>query len=251
MMVRIGHESNELQVVILVTKNINLKHTIEAFIKTFPDIVSIYMTVSESADLQDYTNHSTSCIYGKETIDAYINGFKYMLYPESFFQLNSIMAESFYSYMIDIAKLKPSDVIVDAYCGVATISHVASPYVKKGFAIDNNPKAAENARDSLLRHQISHIKVITGDTLAVIKGLKYKIDVLFLDPPRTGLGDKLIHQILKLKPGKIVYGSCNPSTLAKDLSALKTLYDVKSVKPFDMFPQTAQIESVTLLNLKI
>jgi len=80
--------------------------------------------------------------------------------------------------------------------------------------------------------------------------MKEKVDVIFFDPPRTGLGDKMLHTLSKLKPKKIIYGSCNPSTLAKDLNILIRYYDIKKVIPFDMFPQTAQVESVTLLTLK-
>ena len=250
MVVRIGHQINTLQVVLLLQKQASTDDLIKKMTKDLPDVVSIYQTLSEDHELQDYTNASTVCIYGKETIEAELNGFTYTLYPESFFQLNSIMAESFYQYMIDVAKLKKTDVVVDAYCGVATISHVASQYVKKGFAIDMNPKATENARNSLDRHGIDHVKVITGDTTKVLKAFKYNMDVIFLDPPRTGLGRDLIRVLEKMKPKKIVYGSCNPATLAKDLQQLKQTYHIVSVKPFDMFPQTAQVESITLLTLK-
>jgi 23S rRNA (uracil1939-C5)-methyltransferase len=250
MMVRIGHETMEVQVVILLTKKVDISSIALALSKEMKDVVSVYETISESSELQDYTNETTRCISGKETMDTRINEFTYTLYPESFFQLNSIMAETFYSYMIEVAKLKSTDVVVDAYAGVGTISHVASPFIRKGFAIDSNPKATENARDSLARHGIEHVKVITGDTMKVLKAFKYNMDVIFLDPPRTGLGKDLVSVLKKMKPKKIIYGSCNPATLGKDLKDLKEMYHIHSIKPFDMFPQTAQIESVTLLSLK-
>jgi 23S rRNA (uracil1939-C5)-methyltransferase len=250
MMVRVGHQTDEIQVIILKTSKKNIQQFVYALKDHMPQIVSIYETISSDDKSQDYINESTTISYGKETIDATLNGFTYSLYPDAFFQLNSIVAESFYEYMIHAAKLKPSDTILDAYSGAATISHVASKYVKKGYAVDQNQDATHSARQSLDRHNIQNIKVITGDVYQVIKKMKMTMNVIFFDPPRTGLGKRMI-ELLSLKlPEKIVYASCNPSTLAKDLKLLTQHYNIVEIKPFDMFPQTAQIESVTILKKK-
>ena len=249
LMVRVGQDTDELQMVFVLTKKDPLTVLVRELLKLNTDIVSMYTTIDTDAKNQTYVNESTTCIYGKETIQTQLAGFTYELYPQSFFQLNSRVAVDFYETMLELAKLKHTDMIVDGYAGLATISHMASRFVKKGIAIEINPKAAENARVSLSNNNISNIKVITGDAFSVMKQMKEKIDVIFFDPPRTGLGDKMIYLMSKIKPKKIIYGSCNPSTLAKDLNQLSKLYNIKKVIPFDMFPQTAQVESVTLLTL--
>ena len=250
LMVRVGQDTDELQMVFVLTKKDPLTVLVRELLKLNTDIVSIYTTIETDAKNQTYVNETTTCIYGKETIQTQLAGITYELYPQSFFQLNSGVAVDFYETMLELAKLKHTDMIVDGYAGLATISHMASRFVKKGIAIEINPKAAENARVSLSNNNISNIKVITGDAFSVMKQMKEKIDVIFFDPPRTGLGDKMIYLMSKIKPKKIIYGSCNPSTLAKDLNQLSKIYDIKKVIPFDMFPQTAQVESVTLLTLK-
>ena len=249
LMVRVGQDTDELQMVFVLTKKDPLTVLVRELLKLNTDIVSMYTTIDTDPKNQTYVNESTTCIYGKETIQTQLAGFTYELYPQSFFQLNSRVAVDFYETMLKLAKLKHTDMIVDGYAGLATISHMASRFVKKGIAIEINPKAAENARVSLSNNNISNIKVITGDAFSVMKQMKEKIDVIFFDPPRTGLGDKMIYLMSKIKPKKIIYGSCNPSTLAKDLNQLSKLYNIKKVIPFDMFPQTAQVESVTLLTL--
>ena len=249
LMVRVGQDTDELQMVFVLTKKDPLTVLVRELLKLNTDIVSMYTTIDTDPKNQTYVNESTTCIYGKETIRTKLAGFAYELYPQSFFQLNSRVAVDFYEKMLELAKLKHTDMIVDGYAGLATISHMASRFVKKGIAIEINPKAAENARVSLSNNNISNIKVITGDAFSVMKQMKEKIDVIFFDPPRTGLGDKMIYLMSKIKPKKIIYGSCNPSTLAKDLNQLSKLYHIKKVIPFDMFPQTAQVESVTLLTL--
>ena len=250
LMVRVGQDTDEIQMVFALTKKDPLTVLVRELLKLNADIISIYTTIDTDAKNQTYVNETTTCIYGKETIVTKLAGFSYELYPQSFFQLNSGVAVDFYEKMLELAKLKQTDIIVDGYAGLATISHMASRFVKKGIAIEINPKAAENARVSLSNNNISNIKVITGDAFSVLKQMKEKIDVIFFDPPRTGLGDQMLFLLSKVRPKKIIYGSCNPSTLAKDLNQLSKLYDIKKVIPFDMFPQTAQVESVTLLSLK-
>ena len=250
LMVRVGQDTDEIQMVFALTKKDPLTVLVRELLKLNADIISIYTTIDTDAKNQTYVNETTTCIYGKETIVTKLAGFSYELYPQSFFQLNSGVAVDFYEKMLELAKLKQTDIIVDGYAGLATISHMASRFVKKGIAIEINPKAAENARVSLSNNNISNIKVITGDAFSVLKQMKEKIDVIFFYPPRTGLGDQMLFLLSKVRPKKIIYGSCNPSTLAKDLNQLSKLYDIKKVIPFDMFPQTAQVESVTLLSLK-
>jgi len=250
LMVRVGHETDSIQVVFLKHQNLSIKPIIEGLKHRFSNIVSIYETLSKSEKIQDYMNDTTHCIYGEEAIEAVLNGFRYQLLPNAFFQLNSIIAESFYEYMIHVARIKPSNLILDAYCGAATISHVASRVTSNIYAVDTNTDATHSARASLDKHGIEGVKVITGDAYQVYKTMKLYVDIVFFDPPRVGLGKRMVELLLLKKPKKIVYASCNPSTLAKDLKLLSKTYEVVSIKPFDMFPQTSHVESITLLSLK-
>lgn len=249
-MVRVGKETNEVQVVLVTTKKFDLMPLIHGLLQKHPNIVSFFQTIDQDAQTQTYFNDSTYLIRGKKTIQARLSKVQFELGPEAFFQLNGEVAELFYETMIQLAAPEKHHIVMDAFAGTATLSHIIAPRVKKVIAVEIDPVSAKNAVSSLEKNHIENVKVIQEDFFTVLKKLKYKIDIMVFDPPRVGLGDHAIREVLKMKPKTIVYGSCNPSTLAKDLNQLKKLYDIVEIIPFDMFPQTAQVESVTLLSLK-
>ena len=166
---------------------------------------------------------------------------------KSFFQVNSMQAEKLYDTAIKSAKLSKNDVALDLYCGTGTITMIVSKYVKKVIGIEIVEDAIRNAKQNMNINNINNVNFICGDATKEISKIKEKIDVIFVDPPRKGMDRKAISIMKKINPKKIIYISCNPVTMARDISYLTDLYDVKKVIPFDMFPNTAHVECVCVM----
>lgn len=184
-------------------------------------------------------------------IEESLNDYRFELKPEAFFQLNQPQAHKFYSEMVRLADLKKHDVVIDAFAGTAPVSHYIADKCRQVYAIEIDKESCDSAKASLNRNGIKNVTVLQSDFKRALNGLKMKkIDVMFFDPPRVGLGKETIELILNSKPRKLIYGSCNPSTLAKDLNLLLKTYKLVETVPLDMFPQTALVESISLLELK-
>ena len=152
--------------------------------------------------------------------------------------------------IIELGDFKKTDIVVDGYSGIAPIAQYIAPHVKRVYAIESVEASLQSAKDTIIQNNQKNIDLLKGDVMTVLKQKNITPDAIVFDPPRTGLGERLCEFLLKHAPKKIIYVSCNPSTLAKDLNLLVSKYDIKSITPFDMFPYTAQTESVTLLTLK-
>lgn len=252
LVVRIAEHTGEVQVSFIMLKKSNrLDDLTKKLIELEPEIVSVYEVMNEDMRKMGFFTEQKRLVYGKETITETLNGHAYILKPEAFFQLNTTQADLFYHEMKRLAQLKPHEVAIDAYAGIAPVSHYIHDQAKKVYAIEMDPSACESARLSLEKNGIKNVTVLQSDFKRALSGLKEKkIDVMFFDPPRVGLGDDTIELILQFKPKRLIYGSCNPSTLAKDLNALLTHYDLVETVPIDMFPYTSLVESVSLLTLK-
>ncbi len=251
---RIGVKTEELQIV-LITSQRELPHKDEivARIKqALPEVTSI---------VQNVNGQKTSLIFGDETrllegrefIQETLGELEFELSARTFFQLNPEQTVNLYNEVKEAAGLTGVEKVVDAYCGVGTIGLWLADGAKEIRGMDVIADSIEDAEKNAERHGISHATYVVGKAEQVLpKWAKegWKPDVLVVDPPRTGLDQQLLNTILKVKPKKIVYVSCNPSTLAKDISVLVSKYKVGYIQPVDMFPQTSHIESVTSLILK-
>lgn len=189
-------------------------------------------------------------VYGNGYIKEISNGLMFNVSAKSFFQVNSVQTEKLYDEIIKQSKLSKEDVVLDLYCGTGTITSIVSKYVKKVIGIEIVEDAIIDAKENLKINNISNAKFICGAAAKEISKIKEKVDVVIVDPPRKGVDRKAIAIMKKISPKKIVYVSCNPVTMARDLSYLNDLYDVKKVTPVDMFPNTAHVESVVLLERK-
>ncbi|MEK3988781.1 23S rRNA (uracil(1939)-C(5))-methyltransferase RlmD [Robertmurraya sp. FSL R5-0851] len=251
---RIGVKTEELQIV-LITSQRELPHKDEivASIKqALPEVTSI---------VQNVNGQKTSLIFGDETrllegrefIQETLGELEFELSARTFFQLNPEQTVNLYNEVKEAAGLTGVEKVVDAYCGVGTIGLWLADGADEIRGMDVIADSIEDAEKNAERHGISHATYVVGKAEQVLpKWAKegWKPDVLVVDPPRTGLDQQLLNTILKVKPKKIVYVSCNPSTLAKDISVLVSKYKVGYIQPVDMFPQTSHIESVTSLILK-
>jgi 23S rRNA (uracil1939-C5)-methyltransferase len=159
-----------------------------------------------------------------------------------------------YDIAIKKANLTKDDVVLDLYCGIGTIGIFASPYVKKVYGIEIVEQAIENAKENAKINNVNNISFYCGDVENslenVIKKEKIIPNVVFVDPPRKGLDNKTIQNIINLKPEKLVYISCNPATLVRDLKEFEHIYNVNEIQPVDMFPFTSHVECVSVLYLK-
>jgi 23S rRNA (uracil1939-C5)-methyltransferase len=190
-------------------------------------------------------------LWGKDTITDYIGRFQFKISPLSFFQVNPIQTEVLYNKALEFAQLNGTQTVFDAYCGAGTISLFLAQKAKKVYGVEVVPEAIENAVDNARNNNIDNTEFITGESEKVIPDLINKginADVVVVDPPRKGCDKVLLEAIAHMSPQRIVYVSCDPGTLARDLSILSDLnYKTIEVQPVDMFPQTAHVETIVLM----
>ena len=205
---------------------------------------------------------NTNVILGKENINLYGNGFIedklgeyiFKISPLSFYQVNPIQAEKLYNIGVEGAMITKEDTVFDLYCGIGTISLFMAKYAKKVYGIEIVEEAIKSAKENAKVNNIKNTEFIAGDVEIVLDELVNKKNIMpnivMVDPPRKGLDNKSIENILKINPKKIVYISCNPATLVRDLAKFEEMYDIKFIKPVDMFPFTSHVECVSVLKLK-
>ncbi len=223
-------------------------------------LIDIFSTNSNDAGILNYLvgrieNLKTvifndKVIYGNGYISQISNGLMFKCSAKSFFQVNSMQMEKLYDIAIKKAKLSKNDLVLDLYCGTGTITSIIAGHVKKVIGIEIVEDAIINAKENIVTNSISNVEFICGDAAKKISKIKDNIDVIFVDPPRAGIDRKAIAIMKKISPKKIIYISCNPVTMARDLSYLSDMYDVKEVIPVDMFPKTAHVECVSVLSRK-
>lgn len=253
--VRTGFATGEVQVVIVtISEKLPKKNQlIPIIMEKHPEVKSI---------VQNVNNKSTSLIFGdktihlagEEVINESLGELSYELSARTFFQLNPTQTVKLYNEAKKAADLTGKENVVDAYCGVGTIGLWLSDDAKEVRGMDIIPESIEDAKKNAKRHGKTNVKYEVGkaeDIMPKWVGFEgWRPDVLVVDPPRTGCDQKLINTILNSMPKRIVYVSCNPSTLAKDIQQLSKLYRVEYIQPVDMFPHTAHIECVLQLILK-
>lgn len=216
-------------------------------IAKIPEVASIAVTVTK--DESTMSTDKIDVIYGTETILDSISGIDFEIGYRSFFQTNIIQTERLYQKAIEYAALTGKEKIIDAYCGIGTIGLSASSKAFKVFGIECIKSAIQDARKNAERNNIKNAFFEVGDAELVIdKWKKFNFDVVFVDPPRKGCDERFLNALIDMKVPKIVYVSCDPATLVRDLKILANGgYEIKEVTPFDLFPQTMHVESVTLL----
>lgn len=253
-MIRIGAETEEIQVVFITNskKLPKKRELIEQLATTFPQIVSIMQNVQDKKTSL-VMGDETFLLWGKQTIEERLDNLTFDLSARAFFQLNPIQTRLLYSEVKKALNPKPTDTIIDAYCGVGIIGLSMAQEVAEIRGMDIIPAAIEDAQENAQRIGAEHTFYETGTAESLIpKWIKegFQADGLIVDPPRTGLDPKLLQTLLDYPIPKIVYVSCNPSTLAQNLVELSKKYHVEYLQPIDMFPQTAKCEIVVSLRLK-
>lgn len=256
--IRIGVKTNEILITLVVNDN-NFKkekQLVEYLTAKNPNIKSIvknYNTKNTNVIL----GNRNEIIYGSGYIYDILGEYKFKISPLSFYQVNPIQTEILYSTAIKYANAEltqKNDIALDLYCGIGTIGIFASKYFKKVYGIEIVEQAIEDAKENAQINNVDNIEFYAGDVEKVLpqilENIEEKPKVVFVDPPRKGLDNKTIEILKTLKPEKIVYISCNPATLARDLKQLEEKYEIKEVQPVDMFPYTSHVECVAVLKLE-
>ena len=195
-------------------------------------------------EIADSIYINSKLVYGDKNIYNTIGDCKFIISPDSFFQINNDVCKKLYESIKN--ETKNSSNILDLYCGTGTIGIYVSKN-KNVLGIEINESAIKDADINKKINNINNISFICGDSGKKSSNLSFKPDTIIVDPPRSGLDSTTIHNIITMNPNKIIYVSCDPMTLARDLKELRKNYNIKSITPFDMFPQTKHIETLTIL----
>lgn len=251
-MIRRGFTTNEVMVVLVTNGNKlpNKDEFVQLMVNNILGIKSIVQNVN-SKPTNVILGQECITLWGEPTISDYIGDFKFNISPLSFFQVNPIQTEVLYGKALEYAQLTGDETVFDAYCGTGTITLFLSQKAKKVYGVEIIPQAIENANINAKENNVDNVEFFVGESEVVIPGLinkGVKADVVVVDPPRKGCDVKLLNAITNIDAERIVYVSCDPSTLARDLAILEENgYKTLEVQPVDMFPQTAHIENVALL----
>ena len=250
-LIRTSHHYDELMVV-LVTSILNFpgqRNFIDALVKKHPEITTIIENVNKR-----HTNvilgNQEKTIYGPGFIKDDILGLTFEISASSFFQVNPIQVEKLYSKALDLISFDKSLTVLDAYAGVGTIGLIAARNAKRVISVEINESAHRNAIENAKRNNINNIDFYCEDAGKFINNYTGELDVVIMDPPRKGSDEKFLSTLLNKKPKQIIYISCDPETLARDLKYLSSLYKVTYVQPVDMFPMTAHSEVICDCRLK-
>jgi 23S rRNA (uracil1939-C5)-methyltransferase len=253
-LIRTSYHYDEIMVT-LVTNADEFKgknNFVKELIKRVPSIKTVVQNIN-TRDTNVILGEKERILYGSGTIKDSILGVDFIISSKSFFQVNPIQVEQLYSKAIDAAKLSKDDVVFDAYCGIGTISLIASKQCKSVLGVEIVNEAIKDAVKNAKLNKIENAKFICGDageTLEKLANEDTHFDCVFVDPPRKGLDEKFINSLLRVKPKKLVYVSCDPETLARDINILSKEYKINSIQPVDMFPFTFHVETVACLRLK-
>ena len=253
--IKVGIRTNEIMCILVINgKEIPKEEELsQKLINKFPNIKTIVKNINTK---------NTNVILGKENINIYGDGYitdilgdyTFKISPLSFYQVNPVQAEKLYNIGVKAAGITKEDTVFDLYCGIGTISLFMSKYAKKVYGIEIVEQAIDDAKENCKINNITNSEFIAGDVEKVLADLienKNIIpDIIMVDPPRKGLDNTTIENIMKIKPKKLIYISCNPATLIRDLAKLEEEYNIKEITPVDMFPFTSHVECVAVMCIK-
>ena len=251
-LIRIGKNTGEIMVVLVTVSPIfpSKNNFVKALLKEHPEITTIVLNVNDKQTSM-ILGDKEKPIYGPGFIYDICCGMKFKISPKSFYQVNPVQQEVLYKTAIEMADLKGDEVALDCYSGVGTIGLIASPHVKEVISVELNKDAV---KDAILNSKINEVKNITfyqNDATVFMQQMADsgdKVDLVFMDPPRSGSTPEFIGSLISLSPKKVVYISCSPDSLANDLKLItRGGYKVERAVPVDMFPFTRGSEVVCLL----
>lgn len=252
-LIRTGYHTGQVMVVLVVSSPVfpSKNNFVKALRKQHPEITTIVSNVNDR-NTSMVLGEKQQILFGKGYIEDVLCEKRFRISPKSFYQVNPIQTEKLYKTAISYAGLTGKERVIDAYSGIGTIGMAASDYAKEVIGVEWNGEAV---RDAIANAKMNHIKNIrfhradAGEFMVRMAANRQTADVVFMDPPRAGSDRKFLDSVIRLRPKKIVYISCNPETLKRDLAYLTgKRYRVRKIQPVDMFPMTDKIETVVLLS---
>lgn len=248
-LVRKGYHTGEIMVVLVLSSPIlpSKNNFVKALRKNHPNISTVVINVNDKKTSM-VLGERNIVVYGKGFIEDKLCGCTFRISPNSFYQVNPAQTELLYEKAIACAQLTGEEKVIDAYCGTGTIGIIASKHAKEVLGVELNKDAIKDAVINAKRNEIKNIKFVNDDAGKYMVSLAEKketVDVVIMDPPRSGSDEAFLSSVVKLSPKRVVYVSCGPDTLARDLKYLmKKGYKVTEATPYDMFPMTAHTEVV-------
>ena len=253
--VKIGVKTHEIMCILVINGREfrGEKALAEAIKKEFPEVKTVVKNINMK-NTNVILGLENEVISGDGFIYDILGEYTFKISPLSFYQVNPVQAEALYYTALEKAELSKDDVLYDLYCGIGTIGIFASKYVKQVYGIEIVEQAIEDAKENAKLNGIDNIDFMAGDVEKVfdklIKEKQAFPDVVIVDPPRRGLDNNTIQTLLALEPKKVVYISCNPATMVRDIRLLEEKYVTEEIQPVDMFPYTTHIENIAILKLK-
>ncbi len=251
--IRVNKKGDALVCIVCFEKSDKVNELAKEVIK-LDNVIGVYKSFNNNLDSgAEIVGKDIELLEGKACIVETLGKIKYQIYPNTFFQLNSEQAEAMYDIVLKSCKLSFKERVLDAYCGVGSIGLYLAHNAKEVIGIEYNKDSVIAATENAKLNKINNAKFMQGNAHELLPKLikdGVTFDCIVVDPPRTGLDDKFINAILESNVKRLIYVSCNPSTLAKNLGRLIEKYNINSITPIDMFPNTALIESVSVLTLK-
>lgn len=254
-MIKTAHHTNDFMVNLVTFSDDQetIQNLANALLEQFPVITTIVNNINDTPSPTAIGRYE-HIIYGPGYIVDKIGDFEFKIHANAFFQTNTAQAERLYEVARNYADLQPGDIVYDLYCGVGTLSLFMSPKASKVVGIELVDVAVENARFNAAENGVKNVHFIKGDMKDVFTPEIVETygapDVLITDPPRSGMHPDVVQRLCELKVPKMVYVSCDSSTMARDLKILAEVYNILEVQPVDMFPQTYHVEAVAKLRLK-
>lgn len=249
-LIKHANKTDEIMIGFIVrTFELDFNQVVEFLINKYPNIKSIILNLND-LDTNVILGDKEKLLYGNNYIIDELDGIKVKLSLKSFYQVNYNQMLKLYAKVKELSKVNDNDSVLDLYCGIGTISLYLSRFAKKVTGVEIIADAINNAKDNALMNNINNTEFILADASKNMDEYLIDKDIVILDPPRKGISKELINSLIKAKINRIVYVSCNPATLQRDLELFKNDYNIGEIYPFDLFPWTVHIENVVSLTLK-
>ena len=254
-LIRVGHATGQIMVILVLGSPIlpSKNNFVKALRKGHPEISTVVVNVNDRKTSM-VLGEKEQVIYGPGYIQDRLCGLTFKISPKSFYQVNPEQTEKLYRKAMEYAGLTGKEKVLDAYCGTGTIGMVAAKQAQSVIGVELNKDAVKDAIINAKQNDIHNIRFYNqdaGEFMVELADKKEKVDVVFMDPPRSGSDEKFLSSLVKLQPDRVVYVSCNPETLARDLRYLtRKGYEMKKAVGVDLFPMTVHVETVVLLSHK-
>lgn len=255
-LIKKGFATGQIMLVMVVSTNIfpGKKNFVKAIRKEHPEISTIIMNINNRRT-SVVLGERESTIYGRGYIEDVLCGMRFQISSKSFYQVNPVQAEKLYKKAMEMADLKGDEIAIDAYSGIGTITLILSRKVKQVIGVELNPDAVKDSITNARKNNVENVyfhQADAGDYMVQRAEKKEPVDLVVMDPPRSGSDERFLSALVKLSPEKIVYISCNPESQARDLNYLVGKgYKVKEIQPVDMFPRTEHVECIALIQREI